>query len=198
MPSAAARPAQAGCLGDDQRRAAAHLPPDPRTRGRSSATTIYDTCREWLRLARWLHERGITDIAACTGDEWRDYAAGRVNKVSRDHAVKILGQLTDLWAFDQLTACPSGITRPPWESEGADGYLLAAPDPDLPEHPAYRQILDAFAELRRPLRARDHCTALDLPIAAKNTEGIRSKLKRLVSRGILIETEPGSLTGAGA
>jgi integrase len=95
-------------------------------RGRSSATTIYDTCREWMRLARWLHEHGITGIAACAGDEWRDYAAGRVNGVSRDHAVKILGQLTDLWAFDQLTACPSGITRPPWESEGADGYLPAA------------------------------------------------------------------------
>jgi len=76
--------------------------------GRSSATTISDTCREWLRLARWLHERGITGIASCAGDEWRDYAAGRVNGVSRDHSVKILGQLTDLWAFDQLTACPSG------------------------------------------------------------------------------------------
>ena len=70
----------------------------------------------------------------------------------------------------------------------------AAPAPDLPGHPACRQILDAFAELRRPLRARDLCTALDLPITAKNTEGIRSKLKRLVSRGILIETEPGLFT----
>ena len=36
--------------------------------------------------------------------------------------------------------------------------------------------------------------ALDLPIAAKNTENIRSKLKRLVSRGILAETEPGLFT----
>ncbi len=70
----------------------------------------------------------------------------------------------------------------------------AAPAPDLPGHPACRQILDAFAELRRPLRARDLCTALDLPIAAKHTEGIRSKLKRLVSRGILVETEPGLFT----
>jgi hypothetical protein len=69
-----------------------------------------------------------------------------------------------------------------------------APAPDLPGHPAYRQILGAFAELRRPLRARDLCTALDLPIAAKNTEGIRSKLKRLVSRGILVEAEPGLFT----
>ncbi|WP_328508024.1 hypothetical protein [Streptomyces sp. NBC_00391] len=38
---------------------------------------------------------------------------------------------------------------------------------------------------------RDLCQALDLPILPKNTEGIRSKLKRLVSRGILTEPEPG-------
>jgi hypothetical protein len=70
----------------------------------------------------------------------------------------------------------------------------APPAPDLPGHPACRQILDAFAGLRRPLRARGLCTALYLPISAKNTEGIRSKLKRLASRGILAETEPGLLT----
>ena len=67
----------------------------------------------------------------------------------------------------------------------------AGPSPALPDHPAYLQILTAFADLGRPLRARDLCVALDLPIVAKNTENIRSKLKRLVSRGILVETEPG-------
>jgi hypothetical protein len=67
----------------------------------------------------------------------------------------------------------------------------AEPAPALPEHPACQQILTAFTDLGRPLRARDLCVALDLPIASKNTENIRSKLKRLVSRGILIETEPG-------
>ncbi|MEV2270479.1 hypothetical protein [Nonomuraea africana] len=41
------------------------------------------------------------------------------------------------------------------------------------------------------MRARDLCQALDLPMVAKNTENIRSKLKRLVSRGVLVETEPG-------
>jgi hypothetical protein len=41
------------------------------------------------------------------------------------------------------------------------------------------------------MRAQDLCQALDLPIIAKNTEGIRSKLKRLVTRGILTEPEPG-------
>jgi hypothetical protein len=70
----------------------------------------------------------------------------------------------------------------------------AGPSPALPDHPAYQQILTAFADLRRPLRARDLCVALDLPIAPKNTENIRSKLKRLASRGILVETEPGLFT----
>ncbi|MET8049719.1 hypothetical protein ABZU75_19175 [Streptosporangium sp. NPDC005286] len=67
----------------------------------------------------------------------------------------------------------------------------APPAPVLPDHPAYRQILDIFADLGRPLRARDLCQVLDLPIVPKNTEKIRAKLKRLVSRGILVETEPG-------
>lgn len=40
------------------------------------------------------------------------------------------------------------------------------------------------------MRARDLCQALDLPILPKNTEGIRSKLKRLVTHGILTEPEP--------
>ena len=80
---------------------------------------------------------------------------------------------------------------------GHDDEPAAEPAPlpsAVPEHPAYQQILDAFADQQRPLRARDLCIALDLPIAAKNTEGIRSKLKRLVSRGILTETEPGLFT----
>ncbi|WP_406135326.1 hypothetical protein [Streptomyces sp. NBC_01089] len=63
--------------------------------------------------------------------------------------------------------------------------------PDIPDHPAYQQILTTLTDADRPMRARDLCQALDLPILPKNTEGIRSKLKRLVSRGILAETEPG-------
>jgi hypothetical protein len=79
--------------------------------------------------------------------------------------------------------------------------LADEPDPEptsmppmLPDHPAYQQILAVFADTGRPLRARDLCQALDLPIVSKNTENIRSKLKRLVSRGVLIETEPGLFT----
>lgn len=54
-----------------------------------------------------------------------------------------------------------------------DDAELAAPPPRCPAHPAYRQILTAFADLDRPLRARDLCQALDPPIVGKNTENIR-------------------------
>lgn len=80
------------------------------------------------------------------------------------------------------------------EGDAQPAAEQAAPAPALPDHPAYQQILTAFADLGRPLRARDLCEALDLPIAAKHTENIRAKLKRLVSRGILVETEPGLFT----
>jgi len=75
--------------------------------------------------------------------------------------------------------------------DGQPAAESAGPPPAVPDHPACQQILTAFADLRHPLRARDLCAALDLPVVAKNTENIRSKLKRLTSRGILIETEPG-------
>ena len=40
--------------------------------------------------------------------------------------LRILLSLTRLWAFDQLSARPSGIGRPPWEELGLEGYLPAA------------------------------------------------------------------------
>jgi hypothetical protein len=77
---------------------------------------------------------------------------------------------------------------------GEPGTGPAEAPPVLPGHPLYQQILAVFAEAAGPMRARDLCQALDLPIVPKNTENIRSKLKRLASRGILIETEPGLFT----
>ncbi|MER6126864.1 integrase [Streptomyces sp. NPDC001795] len=89
------------------------------------------TCREWMRLARWLRKRGVTELAACTEDVWRDYAEVRwANDVSRRQAVKIMSRLTDLWAFDRISAHPSGISRPPWDTEGVDDFLPASRDGD--------------------------------------------------------------------
>lgn len=61
----------------------------------------------------------------------------------------------------------------------------------VPDHPAYQQILTLMTNTGRPTRARDLCLALDLPLARKNVENTRAKLKGLVSRGSLAESEPG-------
>ncbi|MFC9636322.1 integrase [Streptomyces mirabilis] len=99
----------------------------PRSRARGGATDMRDTCREWMRLARWLHQRGITDLAACTEHEWNAYVAERLTHGgSRSHVERVLGWLTDLWAFDQLSARPLEIAPPPWETEGVDDFLPAA------------------------------------------------------------------------
>ncbi|MET9656798.1 integrase [Streptomyces sp. NPDC006510] len=94
-------------------------------RSRSGAPDMLATCLEWMRLARWLHERQITSLGACTETEWRAYARERLHQVSRDTAAIICVRLANLWAFDQLSARPSGITRPPWETEGVDDFLPA-------------------------------------------------------------------------
>ncbi len=69
--------------------------------------------------------------------------------------------------------------------------LEQPPAPVLPDGAAYQQIMAVFDHERRPLRARDLCLALDLPVMPKHVEGNRAKLKRLVSLGFLDETEPG-------
>ena len=56
---------------------------------------------------------------------------------------------------------------------------------------AYRRILVVFAQAPGPLRCKDVCAGVGLGTAANQTEGMRSKLKRLVERGILVEAEPG-------
>jgi hypothetical protein len=83
------------------------------------------------------------------------------------------------------------ITRKTLLSIPAPTPAAAPARPDVPDHPAYQQILTALTDADKPMRARDLCQALDLPIIPNNTEGIRSKLKRLVTRGILTEPEPG-------
>jgi hypothetical protein len=55
----------------------------------------------------------------------------------------------------------------------------------------YRRILVVFAEAPGPLRCKDVCVGVGLGTAANHTEGMRSKLKRLAGRGILVEAESG-------
>lgn len=121
----------------------------------------------------------------------REQALAREAEQTRARIAELTARLGELdEAIDHLR-----ITRKTLHSLADENDAEpATPPPALFGHPAYQQILTVFADLDRPLRARDLCQALDLPIMSKNTENIRSKLKRLVSRGILIETEPGLFT----
>lgn len=123
--------------------------------------------------------------------EAREQALAREAEQTRNQIDELAARLRELEeAIDHLR-----ITRKTLLSlAGEPATEPAEPPPALPGHPAYQQILAVFAEAGRPMRARDLCQALDLPIVGRNTENIRSKLKRLVSRGILTETEPGLFT----
>ena len=96
-------------------------------RGRLSALQVYGTLHQWKHLAEWLAERGITSLAGCGTAVLHEYGQ-RVRDLrrSRAHALTILVSLTRLWAFDQLSARPNGIGRPPWDELGVDDYLPAA------------------------------------------------------------------------
>jgi hypothetical protein len=63
-----------------------------------------------------------------------------------------------------------------------------------PLPPAYQEILAVFARADGGLRAKDLCRALNLGEQPRHIEGMRSKLKRLVGRDVLIESEPGLFT----
>ncbi|MCP3821438.1 hypothetical protein NLX86_26080 [Streptomyces sp. A3M-1-3] len=118
-----------------------------------------------------------------------------------DHARETIADLTERLHQLQERAQSLQVTRVTLLELAAEADRHDAPEPKeappapaLPDHPAYQQIMALFADSGTPLRARDLCEALDLPILPKNTEGIRSKLKRLTARGILTETEPGLFT----
>lgn len=70
---------------------------------------------------------------------------------------------------------------------------VTAADPTIASA-AYQEILAAFDSTAAGMRAKDVCRALSIGATPKDTEGIRAKLKRLVSRQILTETEPGLFT----
>jgi polyhydroxyalkanoate synthesis regulator phasin len=60
----------------------------------------------------------------------------------------------------------------------------------MPGNPSYQQILAVFTA-EHPLRAKDICRALGVGTTANHTESLRAKLKRLVTRGVLTEDQPG-------
>ena len=70
---------------------------------------------------------------------------------------------------------------------------FTADDPTVTSS-AYQQILAVLGASDAAMRAKDICLALDIEPLPKHVEGTRAKLKRLVSRNILIENKPGMFT----
>jgi hypothetical protein len=97
-----------------------------RMRGRLSMPHVYGTLMNWRHLAEWLEGRGIQSLAGCGIAVLHDYGECVSDaRRSRVEVHKVLLSLTRLWAFDQLSARPSGIGRPPWDELGMDAYLPA-------------------------------------------------------------------------
>jgi hypothetical protein len=102
---------------------------------------------------------------------------------------------------EQIATLTDQLTRA--ENELADlattrkTLVMLTGEPDTPtpdatlSRVAYQQILAVFTTATDAMRAKDVCLALGLGVTPKDTEGLRARLKRLVARHILIETEPG-------
>ncbi|MEV6871643.1 hypothetical protein [Amycolatopsis sp. NPDC051128] len=98
-----------------------------RMRARLGSDKVRDTVMAWMQLATWMDNQGMTSLADCGVGVLRDYGLHlAATNSSRATVQMALVALTRLWAFDELSAHPAGVGRPPWDEEGADDYLPAA------------------------------------------------------------------------
>lgn len=102
-----------------------------------------------------------------------------------------IGKLTDELRTAEIELNDLAITRTTLTRlTSANGP--ANPGDGAPDNLVYQQIITAFTSSDSPtMRAKDICNALGLGTESKDTEGVRAKLKRLVKRHVLIETQPG-------
>lgn len=80
---------------------------------------------------------------------------------------------------------PVGVRLVPQWTPGLEVEVL----PD-----SYRDIVEVLMDAVHPMRAHHLCAALGLSTDKSKVEGFRSKLKRLVERGWLVEQGPGLFT----
>jgi hypothetical protein len=93
-----------------------------------------------------------------------------------------------------LSGVADGATAPsvvaaqgPAFKEDGDGWGLPV---------AYRDVWEVLVDAGVPLRAKQISVALGLGVEPRHVEGMRSKLKRLVRRGWLLEQAPGQFSCA--
>jgi hypothetical protein len=116
----------------------------------------------------------------------RETAATAMAQALREQITALTDQLaraeTELADLATTRKTLSALTGEPETTTPTDAPVVSV---------AYQQILAVFTTTTGAMRAKDVCLALGLGTAPKDTEGLRAKLKRLVARQVLIETEPG-------
>ncbi|MFJ3673515.1 hypothetical protein ACIPSE_44420 [Streptomyces sp. NPDC090106] len=110
--------------------------------------------------------------------------------LSGDDAVTVAGAEADadgagVEAHPSPAGSPVGVRLVPQWTPGLGVEVL----PDL-----YRDIVEVLMDAVHPMRAHHLCAALGLSTDKSKVEGFRSKLKRLVERGWLVEQGPGLFT----
>ncbi|MFE0023351.1 integrase [Amycolatopsis sp. NPDC059021] len=99
-------------------------------RSRLGAYELRHTVTAWTRMVTWLQARDVHSLSRCSTGLLHHYGQHLLATHSRrDSVLKVLVALTRLWAFDQLSAYPLGIGRPPWEDTGLDDYLPVTGSP---------------------------------------------------------------------
>ncbi|MGW3984341.1 hypothetical protein [Streptomyces mirabilis] len=161
--------------------------------------SLIEVLDSWEEQARERAEELRGCIDALTGE-----LAGVQERLSRLRITRetVDEALASGPAVPAARAVPAGTTVAVAELVGAEAavplaelvpVMLAAQeagDTTVTSEP-YRLILVAFAEAAGPLQCRQVCEAVGAGTEASQVETMRSKLKRLVKRGILAEVSPG-------
>ena len=129
-----------------------------------------------------MHTTAILDLITA-----REAAASAARDEVREQMTKLAGDLAAI----ECELADLATTRETLTKILQDE--VTASEPAVISEP-YQQILAVFTPDRGSLRAKDVCLALGIGTEAKDTEGIRAKLKRLVNRQILTENQPGLFT----
>jgi hypothetical protein len=126
-----------------------------------------------------MHLTAILDLIA-----ERETSAGQTADRIREQITALTAELARL--DDELADLAT--TRTTLKALAADQFTDE--DPTIASAP-YQQILAVLTANPAGMRAKDICIAVGVDPAPKHIEGARARLKRMVSRQILTENEPG-------
>ncbi|MEV1066997.1 hypothetical protein [Streptomyces sp. NPDC050263] len=127
----------------------------------------------------------------------REQIAGLSEELSRAEERLARLQIARETVEDVLAAPPSPV--PDADAAGGDAgggvaVALVKAEAELDVtvmSPEYREIIALFATSGAAMRCKEVCRHLGLGTEPRHVEGMRSKLKRLVERGILAEPSSG-------